>query len=459
MSLTGLDGVVAASGGDGHRTLLRNAVVLSMDPDVGDFEAGDVLIEGSSILAVGEALQADAAEVDCSGCIVMPGFVNSHHHTFQTALRSYWTDALAVDYFTASRQGERAVFHVYEPSDVYWGEYAGALEQLNAGTTTVVDTSQCTATPQHTDAAIEGLIHSGVRAVYAYSPKAHGSTPRPEYAFPQDVRRIREQFFASNDQLVTLAFGSPALLVNWKLARELNLPIFSHVNDVGAGLQVEQLSKVGLAGSWNTYIHCTGLAESTWQMFAETGGKVSLSSVVEQTLCTGMPGMQAAMDHGIQPSFSTDAVSLGPTDFFSQIRAAYALQRSRLQERAIAGESPIPDYLSTRDILRMATIEGARAAHLDHKVGSLTPGKQADVLVLNTKTLNAAPLNHASGAVVALMDTSNVRTVIVAGKIVKWEGELVGVDVGHVVNELEKSATGLLERSEYPNLLLTSCRS
>lgn len=441
-----------------NRLILRNGLIMSMDPEIGDLVTGDVLIEGTKITAVGPRLTSDAPVLDCTGRIVIPGFVNSHHHMFQTALRGYWADALSTDYFTQSRHGETAVFHMYTPEDVYWGQYAGALEQINAGTTTVVDTSQCTETPEHTDAAVDGLMASGARIVYAYSAKAHGSKPHPAYAYPADIRRLRDTYFSGDDQLVTLALGSAVDEENWRLARELDLPIYSHVNDEAAGHHVERLVKLGLAGAWNTYIHCTGLAESTWRAIASTGGKISLSNLVEQTLCTGMPGMQHALDHGITPTFSTDAVSLGPTDMFSQMRASYALQRSRAQEREITeGVSGI-EMLNTRDILRMATLEGARAAHLDHRLGSLTPGKEADIVILNPMMLNAAPLNHAAGAIVMFMDTSNVESVLIGGRIKKQAGRLVDVDVRAVVTALQRSVDGIMARSGQPNILFDSCR-
>lgn len=438
--------------------VLRNALVLTMDPALGDFGSGDVLIENGRIAAVGADVATDAPALDCSGRIVMPGFVNSHHHNFQTALRGYWSDALAADYFSQSRQGENAVFHVYEPDDVRLAQYAGALEQLAAGTTTVVDTSQCTETPEHTDAAIRGLVESGARAVYAYSPRAHGSTPHSTYAYPYDLDRLETTYFPSRDQLVTLALGSPVDETAWRLAREHDLDVFTHVNDEAAGLKVEDLDKAGLVGPWNTFIHCTGLADSTWRTIARTGASVSLSNLVEQTLCTGSPGLQAALDHGIRPSFSTDAVSLGPTDPFSQMRAAYALQRSRLQERAIRGEDVDAAYLDTRDILEMATIEGARATHLEDRVGSLTPGKEADVVILNAGLLNAAPMNHAAGTVVMQMDTSNVESVLVGGRFVKRDHRLVGVDVEEITNALQRSVEGLVARSGSRRVLLSTCR-
>jgi 5-methylthioadenosine/S-adenosylhomocysteine deaminase len=440
--------------------VLRNGMVLSMDPAVGDFEVADVLIKASRIRAVGPRLESDAPSLDCTGRIVIPGFVNSHHHMFQTALRSYWADALATDYFTQSRRGENAIFHQYSARDVYWGQYAGALEQIDAGTTTVVDTSQCTYTPEHTDAAVEALFDSGLRSVYAYSPTSTDPAPHPSYAYPDDLSRLRATRFSSEDQLVTLGMGGPIDRSNWQLARELALPIFTHVNNEAAGLQLERLGSLGLAGAWNTYIHCTGLASSTWQMIAGTGGKVSVSSMVEQTLCTGLPGMQPALDHGIQPSFGTDAVSLGPTDFFSQMRAAYGLQRSRLYERSLTREEVEPSrFATTRDILRMATIEGARAAHLDAKVGSLSPGKEADIVVLDGRKLNAAPVNQATGAAVMMMDTRNVETVLIGGRLVKHAGRLLNVDVPAVTKKLEESAAGIVARSGYPSVVLGSCRT
>ena len=440
------------------RYVLRNALVMTMDDDLGDFERADVLVEGQTIAAVGTDLAVDSVSYDCQNRIVLPGFVNSHHHMFQTALRGYWSDALSEDYFRQSRRGERALFHIYTPEDVYWGEHAGALEQLSAGTTTVVDTSQCTETPEHTDAAIRGIKDSGVRAVYAYCAKANGSTPHPSYAYPGDATRLREEFFASEDQLVTLALGSPVDESTWRLAKDLGLPLYTHINDRAAGLELERLTAKGLGGQRSTYIHCTGLAESTWEVIARSGARVSLSTYVEQTLSTGASGLQHSLWHGLEPSLSTDAVSLGPTDFFSTMRATFALQRSRLQERALAGEGVGDPAIDTREILRMATIYGARAAHLEHRIGSLTPGKQADIIVLDANTLNASPVHHATGTVVMLMDTSNVEMVIVGGRIRKSGGRLLDADVDAVTAALRQSGQGLLARSGTPQILFGSCR-
>jgi 5-methylthioadenosine/S-adenosylhomocysteine deaminase len=448
-----------AAPADGGRLVLKGGTVLSMDPQVGDFIEGDVLIEGTKIVDVGRDLRANATTIDCASMVVIPGFVNSHIHMFQTALRAYWADALAADYFSQSREEPGAIFHHYQPDDVYQGEFVGALECLNAGITTAVDTSQCSYTPAHSDAAVRGLQDSGLRAVYAFSPTSGGNIPAPDYAFPHDLSRLQREFVTGSDSLVSLGLGGPVDGESWALARKLKVPIFTHINNASVGHDLEALGRAGLMGTDNTYVHCNTLDESTWSQIAATAGKVSLSNIVEQQLQSGLPGLQPALDHGIRPSFSTDAVTLGPTDFFAQMKAAYALQRSRIQEWRSAGRTDLPAVLSSRDILEMATVGGAVAAHLEHSVGSLTPGKEADVVVLNTRMLNAWPANSVTGAIVTLMDTSNVDTVLVAGRVVKRDGQLAGVDVGQALDRLRQSADGLFARSNYPHDVLGTCCS
>ncbi|MEU1995565.1 amidohydrolase family protein [Nocardia gamkensis] len=440
------------------RLLLRGGIVLTMDENLGDHERGDVLIEDGRIIEVGQDLTADAQVLDCAGKIVLPGFVNSHHHMFQTALRSYWADALDLDYFMQSRAGADALFHQYTPEDVYWGQFGGALQNLAAGTTTVVDTSQCSYTPEHTDAALEGIRRSGIRCVFSFSPSFGDHEPDPSYAHPDDIRRLIENAGPVDEgTLVRLALGYHVDEDLFELARDLGLPMFAHVNDTSWGHVLEQFEKEGLLGPWITYIHCLGLEEAAWQTIERTGGKVSVSTCAEQSLAMGQPALQAALEHGISTSFGTDTVGIAPVDFFSQMRAAFHWQRSRIQA-AKQSNSPEVQPITVRDILRIATLGGAEGAHLDHVVGSLTPGKRADVIALNARTLNAGPVNHAPGAVVQHMDTSNVDTVIVDGRIVKRDGRLVGVDVEEVLQQLERSAAGLISRSRATDILLTGCR-
>src|SRR5207237_1701605 len=164
----------------------------------------------------------------------------------------------------------------------------------------------------------------------------------------------------------------------------------------------------------------------------------------------GMPPLQTALDHGIQPSLSVDVECNMTADMFSIMRATFTLQRALVNERSLAGEQNLPPLVTCREVIEMATIAGARAAHLEHKIGSLTPGKEADIIMLATDRINVFPLNNVPGTVVTLMDTSNVENVFVAGKIRKWQGKLVGVDLGKLRRHIETARDALLQRANYP---------
>lgn len=430
-----------------RRVLLRGGYVLSMDDAIGDVEGGDVLLVDGAIAAVGTSLGLADVEIDCSSHVVLPGFVNSHVHMFQSALRSYWVCARTIDYFSQSRQGRGAILHRYLPSDVYLGQLVGSAEHLTAGVTTIVDTSQCTYTPEHTDSAITGLADSGIRAVYAYSPTTgwdHGDG----VAHPHDLGRLLDRHFPTSSGLVTPAMGCPPDAELWALARHHKLPIFSHVNSAPAGLELESLGRSGAMGTDNTYIHCTGLESSTWDAIARSGGRASISNIVEQSLGFASPGLHPALACHVPTGFSTDGPSLGPSDMFSHMKVATVLLRG---PSLGAGTNLLANDVTPHDILEVATIGGARAAHLDDIIGSITPGKRADIVLLNRRTLNAWPAHDPAGSVALLMDTSNVSSVLVDGIAVKWAGKLTALDTEALLSDLESSADGLLGRSGYPS--------
>jgi 5-methylthioadenosine/S-adenosylhomocysteine deaminase len=443
---TELDDLPQQLGAPQLRYLLKGGAVLSMDPNVGDFAQGDVLVEGKHIVAVGQNLHApDALIIDATGTIVMPGFVDTHHHQYQTALRSFLSDGLLAD--DGLPHGEKnyldyihfTLTPVLRPQDAFVAVFASQLSQLDAGVTTVVDTSQVGHTPAHTDAVIQALQESGRRALFVYSPGAG-----PGNIFPNDLPRLLSQYFSSTDQLVTLAMGGelfdPAFRDYWALGRQHGLPIVTHlVGGLGQETLIEQVASEGLLGPDLEFIHATGISANSWQAIANAGVKLSIAAPIEMTMRHGMPPIQTALDLGIQPSLSTDVECTMTADFFTQMRTVFTLQRALINERALAGEPNLPELLTCRDVIRFATIEGARVAHLSHKIGSLTPGKEADIILLRADAINVAPLNNVPGAVVTLMDRSNVDTVIVAGKVRKWRGHLVGVPVSWVRAALEAS--------------------
>lgn len=425
-----------------HRTLLKGGCVLSLDKNVGNFPRADVLIEGTKIAAVGPDLPVSDAEViDATNTVVMPGFVDSHRHMWEGILRNIGVDVPLEGEISYLAFVLNKLAPVYRPEDVYAGNLISALGAINAGITTILDWSHIQASPDHTDAAIRALQESGMRAVFAYG-WPWWEAPSPEQ--PDWFRRAAATHFASKDQLLTLALAPygpefyplEGVVADWALAREVDARITAHVGvgTFGRHGKLGECGRAGIYGPDTTFIHCTTLSDDEIQMIVDNGCTVSLSVPVEMEMGHGMPPTQRFLDRGLRPSLSVDVETNVPSDFFTQMRSAISLQRVNLFERVLAGEPDLPPFLNARDVLEFATIEGARANGLDHKVGSLTPGKEADVIMLRTDMVNVFPINDPIGAIVWGMDTSNVDSVFVAGTALKRNGQLLGVDINRVRN-------------------------
>jgi cytosine/adenosine deaminase-related metal-dependent hydrolase len=202
-----------------------------------------------------------------------------------------------------------------------------------------------------------------------------------------------------------------------------------------------------------TWVHCNGLADADWQLIRSSGGNVSISCPIEMEMGHGIPPIQEALDHGIRPSLSADVETQMPGEFFTQMRSVFTLQRMLLLARERSGEQGLPKLLTAREVIELATVEGARDNNLDKKVGTLSPGKEADIIMLRTDQINVMPVNNAFGAIVLGMDTSNVDTVLIAGKIVKRQGKLVGVDLDRIRRQAEQSRDYLLSKTGWPKTL------
>jgi len=451
-------GVPVDTGRRGRRYVIRGGSVMSMDPQVGDFAEADVLIAGKKIVAVGPHLHAGGgAVIDARGRIVMPGFIDTHHHQFETALRSFLANGIllpdgtpggVINYFEYILQ---RFAPVYRPEDVYISELFGSLSQLDDGVTTVHDISQIHHSPEHSDAAIQGITDSGRRAAFGYFESA-GGVPGNQY--PDDARRIKKQWFSSNDQLVTMVMGGEIYLPGfdkaWAIGRELGLQVAAHIlSPFGMRPTFDALATANQFGPDNLFVHMTGMSDLSWQKVRDAGAHVSLAVPIEMNMRHGMPPILKTLGLGIQPSLSSDVEVTLTADFFTQMRATMNLQRALVNQMilepqlgAVDWPTPppgTPDLLTTRDVLRFATINGAKDLRLDGKTGTLTPGKEADIIILDATALNVAPLNHVPGAVVSLMDRTNVETVIVAGKVRKWKGRLLDVDLRHLRRQLEAS--------------------
>jgi 5-methylthioadenosine/S-adenosylhomocysteine deaminase len=422
---SGTDFRVAPTG----RTLIRGGTVLSLDPTIGDLTRGDVLVEGDRIVAVGPALPNGEVEViDATDMIVMPGFVDSHRHIWEGLLRNIGTDVPLEGRTSYISFVLHKLAPAFRPEDAYVGNLVSALGAIDAGITTLLDWSHIQGSPAHTDAVIQALNDSGLRAVFAYGFPWWGKWEERQ---PSWFVRAATEHFSTKDQKLTLALAAPGpeftdfevTRDHWKLARETGARITTHVGvgSYGQDGKVQEFGEGGLLGPDTTYIHCTTLNDTEIQMIVDTGGTVSLASPVEMMMGHGMPPIQKFLDRGLRPSLSVDVETNVPGDMFNQMRSVLGLQRAIA---SVQGKTPV----AAREVLEYSTVEGARANGLDAKVGTLTPGKQADLIMLRTDRINVTPLNDPATAVVTGMDTGNVDTVLIAGRVMKRHGRLLHVD-------------------------------
>ncbi len=427
-----------------NKTLLKNGIVLTLDKKVGNFHQADVLIEGTKIAAVGPNLNAEGAEViDASDMIVMPGFVDSHRHVWEGILRNIGTDVPLEGDASYLSFILNTLAPVYRPEDAYVGNLVGLYGAIDAGITTILDWSHIQATREHGDAVIKALQESGMRAVFAYG---YPWWKNPEENQDDWIRDIAKQYFSSKDQLLTFAIAPPGpeftpfevAKAQWELARELDVRITVHVGVGTAGKlgKLAEMGKAGLLKNDTTYIHCTTLSDDEIKMIVDTGGTVSLASPVEMLMGHGMPPIQRLLNLGLRPSLSVDVETNVPNDMFTQMHSVISLQHALIFDRKLDGKRNLPPFMTSRDIIECATIEGARANGLLDKTGTLTPGKEADLIMLRTDRPNILPVNDPIGAVVWGMDTSNVDSVFVAGKALKRNGRLLNVDL----DDLRKKA-------------------
>lgn len=443
-----------------HRKLFKNGIVLTLDAQIGNFMQADVLVEGTKIAEVRPNIHADDAEIiDASHRIVMPGFIDTHRHIWQGILRNIGTDHALADYF-ANIMGKLSP--VYRPEDAYAGNYISALSAIDAGITTLLDWSHIQITPAHTDAAITALKDSNMRAIFAYGTPNTQSTDwwtSTGTNHTENIKRVAKQFFASKDQLLTFARAPrgpefepfETAKYDWEVAREVGIPITVHVGVSKGGQhgKLGAMGKAGLLADDTTYIHCSSLSDEELQMIVDTGGTVSFATSIEMQMGHGIPPIQRVLDRGLRPSLSIDVETAIAGDMFTQMRTVLAVQRGLVHERMLKGEENLPDLLSPREVLEFATIEGARANHLEHKVGTLTPGKEADIILLQTDRINVLPLNDPIGAVVSVMDTGNVDSVYVAGRALKRNGILLDVDMNRIRALVNESRDYVVKTSGY----------
>jgi cytosine/adenosine deaminase-related metal-dependent hydrolase len=398
------------------RTLLSGGTVVSMDPAVGNLDHGDVLVSDGVITEVAERIDAPDAEViNASDRIVMPGFVDTHRHTWPTAFRGLGADWTFADYLVAVHGTVRP--H-YRPEDVYLGNLLGRLEALHSGVTTMLDWFHCADGPAHADAAVAALRDAPGRSIFCYGAAYGRKDP-----IDAEVRRVRATL--PDGDRVGMALGLrgaedtslETVAAELKLAAELDLRTSVHVASDGTSRPVADLREHGLLSDTTTFVHANGLADDELRMLADAGSTVSISPDVELKMGFGWPMTGRMLAAGLRPTLSVDDCPAAGGDMFSTMRTAYAVQRG------------IDGGLTSQDLLDFATVDGAAALGLSARTGSVTPGKDADLVLLRTDDLTVFPVINPAGTIVTAGHPGLVDTVLVAGRVVKRDGQLVGVDL------------------------------
>jgi cytosine/adenosine deaminase-related metal-dependent hydrolase len=418
-----------------QRILIKGATVLSQDPAIGDLSAGDILIDGERIAAVGAAIDApDALLLDAAGMLALPGLVDAHRQGWQGGLRMLMPDAASLDDYLNTVHFSLAP--LFRPEDIYAGCYFTAVSCLDAGITTIIDPCNNARSVAHTDAAV------GLRVLFMPGRPLAG--PWQQH-WPDDLERLKAGRFASEEQLLTLGMYSQPDAANWALARRLGLPILSELVGVMAPMMRRWRETCPL-GPDNILNHCTSIPEDGWRMLGDAGARVTAAprSDAQYAVEGGVSAYQAALERGFRPGIGTETEIAYGGNMFSEMRVVFFMQRAMAQAARHRGEAHAPAPVGVQQILRSATLDGARCAGLARRSGSLTPGKQADLILLNTGKFNMLGARSAAGAVVHAAECGNVDTVIVAGGIRKRGGKLRGVDQAKLRREVEASAAYLL---------------
>jgi cytosine/adenosine deaminase-related metal-dependent hydrolase len=441
-----------------RRIVVRGGHLVTMDAALGTIPQGDVLIENGEITAVATSLPTVNAEViDARGHIVAPGLIDTHRHTWQSQMRALCADWTLGDYFYGIRL---AVSPAYNAEDVYLGNRLGALEALNAGVTTILDFSHCNNSPDHSDAAIAGLRDAGIRAIFAYG--FFDSSPQTPQFFAdhgeriKDFQRIAARYFQRGDGLLSLgvALTEVGLIplrstqAEIQAARAHDALIVTHTGTVWSlPSGIAQLDAAGLLGPEQVHVHCNALTDVEWDILARHQAKVSISPETELNMGMGRLVFQAAEQRGIKPTLSADVMSLNSGDLFVQLRLALAFKRwADAEPTNLARSDPRQVSTSAYQALEWTTVNAAEALRLEDRIGSITVGKRADLILVGGSAINQHPQIDPAGTLVFQTSSDDVRTVMVDGKVVKRDGVLLDVNLAELTKRADESARAVLDR-------------
>src|SRR5262245_861876 len=432
--------------------VIRNAHVMTMEPGTGDIVGGDVHVRDGVIAAIGQYLEAPGSNtIKGEGTIVLPGLVETHWHMWNTLLRSMSGDKAELGYFrTTAALGQK-----YEPGDMYQGTRLAAAEALNSGITFVHSWCHNIRSPAYAEADLRALRESGLRARFSYGPmQAHSNTQTIDL---EDLERLNRNWGSySNGGLITLGMAwrgqggnNPATAVPREIytkeietARQLGLPITVHASGSRpAAGQVDRLGKANLLGKDMQIVHGIVLTAEEIAAIKAAGASVSLSPTTELRIGFGFPQTANLLAAGIPVGLSVDTVELsGNADMFGIMKFIQNIENARSESEF---------KLTARRVLELATIEGARSMGMDDKIGSLKPGKRADLIMVSTRDINLAVFGDPAHMLVTAAQPANVDTVVIDGRILKRSGRLVHLNVAQIATDAANANAALRKRANW----------
>jgi cytosine/adenosine deaminase-related metal-dependent hydrolase len=431
--------------------VVRNAYLVTMDAKLGDIPVGDVHVRNGALIAVGANLSAPGAEeIDGRNRIALPGFIDTHFHLWGSFARGVVADG-DFDYFPVmSRLGP-----VMTPDDAYNSARLGIAEAINSGLTTIHDWSHNIISASYADADLRALRDCGIRARFSYGYSRNLQQKPKETADFNDIARVKREWFgASNDGLLTMGFASrgagdtppEVYRKEWEFARSLGLPITQHagrsIAEIKRFRRIEMLYKDKLLGPDVQLIHTYSASAEERAMIAETRTHVSIAPFTASRLASGLPYLGDLLKRGVQCSLSVDTTTVGGNaDMFGIMRLM--LQLNHLRSMNVMEVQP-------RRILELATIDGAKDLGIAERVGSLTPGKRADLILVRTNDLNVAPFINPSLLLVQQAQPYNVDTVVIDGRILKHKGELTALDTEEIIHKAAESFHAARKRAGGP---------
>ena len=419
--------------------LIRNGYVLTMDAQLGDIAGGDVHLRGGAIAAVGRGLNAPGAQIiEGAGMLVLPGFVETHWHIWTALLRSLAGDRQEHGYFPTSR----TIGTFYSAEDMYAAGRLAAAEAIHSGITFVHDWCHNVRGPDYAEAALRALEETGIRARFSYgSPTAASNDASIDL---RDLARLAERWDEhANGGLLTLGLAwrgaaSAATLRDYEVAKELGLPISVHANNSGGGV-IQQLADRGLLVPSMQIIHAVWCTPEEIRAMVANSVTVSVSPYSELRIGFGFPITADLIEAGVTVGLSVDTTTLsGNADMFAIMKAIQNIENGRARNEF---------KMTARRVLELATIDGARSMGIGDRVGSLTPGKRADVIMVDTRAVNLGVLTEPAHLLVEAAQPANVDTVIVDGRVLKRGGRLTSVDVAEVVDAAARASAGVRRRS------------